>query len=299
MAFLVAFLARPVGAGAGALAVALEAAPGGSGAPRRRAPVARPTPASWRSSRCSTTACWRRSGRRAARQRGAVARRLRRWTSGRGSTGSAPPGPSGAGRRSGERALDRRRRSRRSRPRWAARWRWRRSALRSHTCAVYLLSDDEQRSSCTTAAPPATRRARASRRARGRWAARCARRAPVRLHGELKGGSYYLDGTPPGRAAGGAALEGAAATCAGCWWRTGCEPAPFTERGRAAAATLGRRGAARDRGRAGDGRHEQDPRREGAVLPGHRGAQPGQQAGRGVRRAMEVARAVGPVDFAR
>ncbi len=72
-------------------------------------------------------------------------------------------------------------------------------ALRSHTCAVFLLSDDDQQltlrdlrshSEAVSAAPlPA---------GEGALGGAVKRRAPVRLQGEVKAASYYLDGTRPG-----------------------------------------------------------------------------------------------------
>ncbi|HET9554282.1 MAG TPA: diguanylate cyclase, partial [Anaeromyxobacteraceae bacterium] len=72
-------------------------------------------------------------------------------------------------------------------------------ALRTHTCAVFLLSDDDRtlvlrdlrtRSEAVGADPlPA---------GEGALGGAVKRRAPVRLHGDVKAASYYLDGTRPG-----------------------------------------------------------------------------------------------------
>ncbi len=72
-------------------------------------------------------------------------------------------------------------------------------ALRTHTCAVFLLSDDDKRltlrdlrtrSDAVTPEPlPA---------GEGALGGVVKRRAPVRLQGEVKAASYYLDGTRPG-----------------------------------------------------------------------------------------------------
>ncbi|MBK9517274.1 MAG: diguanylate cyclase [Anaeromyxobacter sp.] len=72
-------------------------------------------------------------------------------------------------------------------------------ALKSHTCAVFLLSDDDQhlvlrdlrsRSDAVSgAALPA---------GEGALGGAVRRRAPVRLQGDFKAASYYLDGTRPG-----------------------------------------------------------------------------------------------------
>ncbi|MCM2334564.1 MAG: diguanylate cyclase, partial [Anaeromyxobacteraceae bacterium] len=71
-------------------------------------------------------------------------------------------------------------------------------ALRTHTCAVFLLSDDDRRlvlrdlrtrSDAVTPEPlPA---------GEGALGGVVKRRAPVRLQGEVKAASYYLDGTRP------------------------------------------------------------------------------------------------------
>jgi diguanylate cyclase (GGDEF)-like protein len=72
-------------------------------------------------------------------------------------------------------------------------------ALRTHTCAVFLLSDDDKRlclrdlrtrSDAVTPEPlPA---------GEGALGGVVKRRAPVRLQGDVKAASYYLDGTRPG-----------------------------------------------------------------------------------------------------
>jgi diguanylate cyclase (GGDEF)-like protein len=72
-------------------------------------------------------------------------------------------------------------------------------ALRTHTCAVFLLSDDDKRlclrdlrtrSDAVTPDPlPA---------GEGALGGVVKRRAPVRLQGDVKAASYYLDGTRPG-----------------------------------------------------------------------------------------------------
>lgn len=72
-------------------------------------------------------------------------------------------------------------------------------ALRTHTCAVFLLSDDDKRltlrdlrtrSDAVTPEPlPA---------GEGALGGVVMRRAPIRLQGDVKAASYYLDGTRPG-----------------------------------------------------------------------------------------------------
>jgi diguanylate cyclase (GGDEF)-like protein len=71
-------------------------------------------------------------------------------------------------------------------------------ALRTHTCALFLLTDDDERlvlrecrsqGDAVSAAPlPA---------GEGALGGAVRRRAPVRLHGDVKAASYYVDGTRP------------------------------------------------------------------------------------------------------
>jgi diguanylate cyclase (GGDEF)-like protein len=72
-------------------------------------------------------------------------------------------------------------------------------ALGAHTCAVFLLSDDERE------LRPSERLSDSDALVRdplpageGALGGAVRRRAPVRLHGEVKAASYYLDGTRPG-----------------------------------------------------------------------------------------------------
>lgn len=72
-------------------------------------------------------------------------------------------------------------------------------ALRTHTCAVYLLSDDDKRLTLrdlrtrSDAVSPAPLPA-----GEGALGGVVKRRAPIRLQGDVRAASYYLDGTRPG-----------------------------------------------------------------------------------------------------
>jgi diguanylate cyclase (GGDEF)-like protein len=72
------------------------------------------------------------------------------------------------------------------------------AALRSHTAALYWLSDDERTLGLTDCRSPSEAVARGPLPAgEGALGGAVRRRAAVRLHGELKPVSYYLDGTRP------------------------------------------------------------------------------------------------------
>ncbi len=71
-------------------------------------------------------------------------------------------------------------------------------ALRSHTCAVFLLSDDDSElrlRECRSASEAVTRHPIPA--GEGALGGAVRRRSPVRLHGDLKAMSYYSDGTRP------------------------------------------------------------------------------------------------------
>jgi diguanylate cyclase (GGDEF)-like protein len=73
------------------------------------------------------------------------------------------------------------------------------AALRCHTCAVFWLSDDERElrlRDCRSPSEAITREPLPA--GEGPLGGAVRRKAPVRLHGEVKGASYYLDGARPG-----------------------------------------------------------------------------------------------------
>jgi len=73
------------------------------------------------------------------------------------------------------------------------------AALRSHTCAVFLLSDDERELTLRECRSPSGAVRRAPIPAgEGALGGAVKRRSPIRLAGELKVPSYYEDGTRPG-----------------------------------------------------------------------------------------------------
>ena len=72
------------------------------------------------------------------------------------------------------------------------------AALRSHTCALYWLTEDDRRlvlRDCRSASEAIARGPLPA--GEGPLGGALKRRAPVRLHGEVKGVSYYADGTRP------------------------------------------------------------------------------------------------------
>jgi diguanylate cyclase (GGDEF)-like protein len=72
------------------------------------------------------------------------------------------------------------------------------AALRSHTCALYWLSDDEKElllKDCRSSSEMVARGPLPA--GEGPLGGAVRRRSPVRLHGEIKPPSYYLDGTRP------------------------------------------------------------------------------------------------------
>lgn len=72
------------------------------------------------------------------------------------------------------------------------------AALHGHTCALYWLSDDEETLGLTDCRSPSEAVARGPLPAgEGALGGAVRRRAAVRLHGELKPVSYYLDATRP------------------------------------------------------------------------------------------------------
>jgi diguanylate cyclase (GGDEF)-like protein len=72
-------------------------------------------------------------------------------------------------------------------------------ALRTHTCAVFTLSDDDRELTLRECRSKSDAVQRAPLPAgEGALGGAVRRRAPVRLHGDLKGMSYYVDGTRPG-----------------------------------------------------------------------------------------------------
>jgi diguanylate cyclase (GGDEF)-like protein len=72
------------------------------------------------------------------------------------------------------------------------------AALRSHTCALYWLSDDEEQLTLTDCRSESEAVARGPLPAgEGALGGAVRRRAAVRLHGELKAVNYYLDATRP------------------------------------------------------------------------------------------------------
>ena len=84
------------------------------------------------------------------------------------------------------------------------------AALHGHTCALYWLSDDEETLGLTDCRSPSEAVARGPLPAgEGALGGAVRRRAAVRLHGELKPVSYYLDATRPGGAPGRAAHRAA------------------------------------------------------------------------------------------
>ena len=280
MAFLVAFLARRVGLALVAVAVALDARLAREGRPRGRLPAAIVRAAFvmlfavlYRAALAQLAAA-KRAGVRAAE------RRRRRSTISRASFASRPPGP-GRRRRTATRA---------GRPRPS--WRWRtRCAARSRS--------PRSRSGATPARCSCwTRRASGSRSrvplpgdavarglsARGALGAAIARRTSVRLHGEIKVATYYEDEAARARCSSCRSSTAAAGTCAASSSRIAGACAVLG-RGREARPDALRRDLPGARGGAGDGRHQDHPRREDALLRRHRGAQPDEDAGRGVPRA--------------
>ena len=72
-------------------------------------------------------------------------------------------------------------------------------ALRTHTCAVFTLSDDDRELTLRECRSPSDAVQRAPLPAgEGALGGAVRRRAPVRLHGDVKAPSYYADGTRPG-----------------------------------------------------------------------------------------------------
>ena len=200
MAFLVAFLARPVGLSVVLLAVGLEAGPwwqrgadfGVVGAPLRHAGFLVFFALLYH----GVLAAQLEATRRAERQ--AVARRLReideraqefRLLAPRTESGAAPPE---GGRRWVDGAVHEVEAAVRGAVEVAA------TALHADSCAFYLLSSDDQRllrRECRAATDTIAAEVPAGEGALGGAVRRA---SPVRLHGEVKSASYHLDGRRPG-----------------------------------------------------------------------------------------------------
>ncbi len=199
MAFLVAFLARPVGLGLVALAVGLEVA--GFWLRGARA-VEEPRLAAHAGFLLLFAALYHgvlaaqiAATRRAERQ--AIARRLREIEERAAefrllAPGSADGSPGERGLRWTEGAVTEIEAAVRGAVDVAS------AALRSNTCAVYLLSADDARLVRRECRSGSDALAESLPAGEGAIGGAVRRRAPVRLHGEVKAATHYLDGTRPG-----------------------------------------------------------------------------------------------------
>jgi diguanylate cyclase (GGDEF)-like protein len=103
-------------------------------------------------------------------------------------------------------------------------------ALRSHTCAVFLLSPDDQElrlRECRSASEAVSREPIPA--GEGALGGAVRRRAPVRLHGDLRAVSYYADGTRPGALLAVPLVDRRGGHVRGVVVADRLEPAPFTD----------------------------------------------------------------------
>ncbi len=112
-------------------------------------------------------------------------------------------------------------------------------ALRSHTCAVFLLSHDDRElrlRECRSASEAVTREPLPA--GEGALGAAVCRRAPVRLHGDPKGVSWYADGTRPRAVLAVPLVDRRGEHVRGVVVADRLEPAPFTDEDERLLATL-------------------------------------------------------------
>jgi diguanylate cyclase (GGDEF)-like protein len=103
-------------------------------------------------------------------------------------------------------------------------------ALRSHTCAVFLLSDDDRElrlRECRSASDAVTRAPIPA--GEGALGGAVRRRAPVRLHGDVKAVSYYADATRPRALLAVPLVDRRGGHVRGVVVADRLEPAPFTD----------------------------------------------------------------------
>jgi two-component system cell cycle response regulator len=112
-------------------------------------------------------------------------------------------------------------------------------ALRSHTCAVFLLTDDDESlvlRECRSRGDGVARRPIPA--GEGALGGAVRRRAPVRLHGEVRAPSYYADGTRPGALLAVPLVDRRGGHVRGVVVADRLEPQPFTEEDERLLSTL-------------------------------------------------------------
>jgi len=112
-------------------------------------------------------------------------------------------------------------------------------ALRSHTCGVFLLSDDDARlvlRDCRSRSDAVVREPLPA--GEGALGGAVRRRAPVRLHGDLKAVSYYADGLRPGALLAVPLLDRRGGHVRGVVVADRLEPVPFTDEDERLLATI-------------------------------------------------------------
>ena len=112
-------------------------------------------------------------------------------------------------------------------------------ALRSHTCALFLLSDDDARlvlRDCRSRSDAVVREPLPA--GEGALGGAVRRRAPVRLHGDLKAVSYYADGLRPGALLAVPLVDRRGGHVRGVVVADRLEPAPFTDEDERLLATV-------------------------------------------------------------
>jgi diguanylate cyclase (GGDEF)-like protein len=172
-------------------------------------------------------------------------------------------------------------------------------ALRSHTCAVFLLTDDDERlvlRECRSAADSVTREPIPA--GEGALGGAVRRRAPVRLHGDVKAVSYYADGTRPGALLAVPLVDRRGGHVRGVVVADRLEPRPFTEEDERLLATLAAeilRAVAAERLMDGMKRTRDEKERFYAAIERlNRMRKPVEV----FDATLEIARAMAPVDFA-
>jgi diguanylate cyclase (GGDEF)-like protein len=104
------------------------------------------------------------------------------------------------------------------------------AALRCHTCALFWLSDDDERLLLLDCRSPSEAVSRDPIPAgEGALGGAVRRRAPVRLHGDVKAVSYYADGTRPGALLAVPLVERRGGHVRGVVVVDRLDPSPFTE----------------------------------------------------------------------
>jgi two-component system, cell cycle response regulator len=102
-------------------------------------------------------------------------------------------------------------------------------ALRTHTCALFWLSADDRALALRDCRSPSEAIARTLPAGEGALGGAVRRRAPIRLHGDVKPVSYYLDGTRPRALLAVPLVERRGGHVRGVLVADRLEPVPFTE----------------------------------------------------------------------